>query len=97
MALQRNTLVDDNGIACLSEYGLELVLREEASSNLFRANVRWMAPEVISSFNKNKRVSVDDGKRADVYSLAMVMFEVCYPSVSSFERKFQVLTLDPRP
>jgi hypothetical protein len=34
-----------------------------------------MAPEVISN-KKNKEVNVDKGKRADVYSFAMVMFEV---------------------
>jgi serine/threonine protein kinase len=71
--------VDNNGVACLSEYGLELVLREEDSSRSTLANVRWMAPEVLSTLNKNKRVSVEDVKRADVYSLAMVMFEVGPP------------------
>ncbi|KAF9789355.1 kinase-like domain-containing protein [Thelephora terrestris] len=58
------------------EYGLELVLREEASSRSTLANVRWMAPEVLSAENKSKLFTVEDVKRADVYSLAMVMFEI---------------------
>ena len=73
---QRNVLVDDDGVACVSEYGLEFVLREEASSNALPTNVRWTAPEVISAVSKNQRLSANDGKRADVYSFAMVMFEV---------------------
>ena len=69
--------MDDNGIACISEYGLEFVLREEVPPRQIPKNVRWMAPEVISLDIENRQFSVDDGKRADVYSLAMVMFEVC--------------------
>ena len=43
-----------------------------------------MAPEVLSTENENKgATSVDDGKRADVYSLAMVMFEVGLPYLRS--------------
>jgi len=72
--------VDSDGIACISECGLELVLRDEASSGSIPTNVRWAAPEVLLAEEKNKRVaSVDDGKRADVYSFAMVMFEVGLP------------------
>jgi serine/threonine protein kinase len=60
------------------EYGLELVLRDEDSSERIPANVRWMAPEVLGI--KDRRVpSGDGGKATDVYSLAMIMFEVCLP------------------
>ena len=72
--------MDYNGIACLSEYGLELTPHEEVSSK-FLSNVMWMAPEVISIINENKRITMDDGKRADVYSFAMVMFQVRCPTV----------------
>ncbi|KAF9643599.1 kinase-like protein [Thelephora ganbajun] len=72
-----NIMVDSDGVACISEYGLERVLRDEVSSESIPTNVRWMAPEVLSTENKNKRVaSVDDGNIADVYSFAMVMFEI---------------------
>ena len=75
--------MDADSFACISEYGLELVLREEASYKSAPSNVRWMAPEVISTEKKDKRVTLDDRKRADVYSLAMVMFEVRPPYLRS--------------
>ena len=72
--------MDGDGVACISEYGLELVLRDGASPESIPTNVRWMAPEVLSTENEEKWDSfVDDGKRADVYSFAVVMFEVGPP------------------
>ena len=41
-----------------------------------------MAPEIIAK-NENKRATVEGGKRADVYSLAMVMCEVGSPCLCS--------------
>ena len=71
-------MVDTEGVACISEYGLELVLRDEASSTPIPTNVRWTAPEILST--ESRRIpSGDGGKAADVYSLAVVMFEVCLP------------------
>jgi serine/threonine protein kinase len=86
--------MDRNGVACVSEYGLELILREEAPSESFPTNVRWTAPEVISNVNKNKRV--EDGKRADIYSFGMVMFEVCCRFVGRFDGAPKHLTSDSR-
>ena len=72
---QYNILVDDDGVACISEYGLEIALHEKAPSRSIPVNVRWMAPEILGT--KGRRVPPGDvGKAADVYSLAMVMFEV---------------------
>lgn len=77
MTPQHNVLVNGDGVACISEYGLEGILRNELSSKTIPTNARSMAPEVLSTENKNKQAtSVDDGKRADIYSFAMVMFEV---------------------
>jgi len=51
-------------------------MRDEASKSI-PTNARWMAPEVLLTGDEDKRVtSVDDGKRADVYSFAVLMFEV---------------------
>ena len=56
-----------------------------------------MAPEVITIENRNKRVDLDDAKRADVYSLAMVMFEVGLPCLcSQIPIRAQCLTSDLR-
>jgi len=81
---QDNILVDSDGVARISEYGLEGVLRDGPPSKSIPTNVRWMAPEVLSAEHKNKRaISVGDGKHADVYSLAMVMFDVGQPCLHS--------------
>ena len=73
-------MVNTEGVACISEYGLELMLRGEASSTSIPTDVRCMAPEVLGS--KSRHVpSGDEGKAADVYSFAMVMFEVCLPFI----------------
>ena len=70
--------MDSGGVACISEYGLEVVLRDEGSSRSIPGNVRWMAPEILGP--KGRRIpSKDSGKAADVYSFAIVMFEVCLP------------------
>jgi len=75
---QHNILVDGGGVACISEYGLEIVLRDEPSFKSAPNNARWMAPEVLGT--RSRRVpSGDGGKAADVYSFSMVMFEVCLP------------------
>ena len=75
--------MDAEEVACISEYGLELLLPEEVYPKSTPANVRWMAPEVISTEKEDERVTLDDRKRADVYSLAMVMFEVRPPYLRS--------------
>ena len=85
--------MDSDGYACISEYGLGAVLRDEGRIESIPANVRWMAPEVLGI--ENRRVSSGDGgKAADVYSLAMVMFEVC--SVPTLESVSQHLTFEHR-
>ncbi|KAF9646136.1 kinase-like protein [Thelephora ganbajun] len=71
----RNILVDSDGVACISEYGLEVVIRDEASSRSIPINVRWMAPEVLAK--KNRRIpSGSGGRAADIYSFSMVMFKI---------------------
>ena len=70
--------MDRDGVACISEYGLEVALHDEATSKSIPTNIGWTAPEVLGA--KGRRIpSGDDGKAADVYSFAMVMFEVGLP------------------
>ena len=73
---QHNILVNADGYACISDYGLEIVLRDEACAKPIKLNVRWVAPEVLGAPNKCIPFG-GDGKAADIYSLGMVMFEVC--------------------
>lgn len=70
--------MDSDGIACISEYGLEITLRGEASTKPIQTNVRCTAPEVLDT-DSRWILSVGSGKAADIYSLAMVMFEVSLP------------------
>ena len=99
MASQHNVLVDSGGVGCISEYGLEIILREEASPKSIPTDVRWMAPEVLSA-NGRRVPPGDGGKAADVYSFGMVMFEVCLPRVYpqtlslclNFSPRTQILT-----
>ena len=72
---QHNILVNGDGYACISDYGLEIILREGARAKPIKRNVRWAAPEVLGA--PNKRIPLgNDGKAADIYSLGVVMFEV---------------------
>lgn len=74
--------MDAGGVACISDYGLGLVLQKVFSSKYNAANVRWMAPELISPNNDWEQVDVDR-KCADIYSLAMVIADVGLPSLCS--------------
>ena len=71
--------MDGDGIARISEYGLEIVLSDEKS---IPTNVRWMAPEVLESKGRRDPFG-DDGKSADIYSFAMVTFEVRIPAFTA--------------
>ena len=69
--------MDGNEVACVSWYGLEVALRDEASSKPISTNIRWMTPELLGV--KPRRVpSGDSGKAANIYSLGMAMFEVAH-------------------
>ena len=69
---QINILVDDSGHARLADFGLSMVSKNLASIPSARlqhgSTARWAAPELV-----------EDGiceKEADIFSFAMVMFEV---------------------
>ena len=80
---QDNILVDGNGVACISECGLEIFLRDEPSYKSVQTNVRWMAPEVLGAMGRRIQF---DGKAADIYAFTMIVFEVGIPI---FTRKFE--------
>ena len=89
--------MNEDGYACISDYGLEIVLRDEACTKPIPSNVRWIAPEVLNT--KDRHVpSGDDGKAADIYSFGVVIFEVCLPrlylALDSVSQHF--FTLEPR-
>jgi len=72
---------------------LELVPSDEASKSI-PTNVRWMALKVLTTEKEDGRVtSVDDGKRADVYSFLSRCLRWVYPG---FVPKFGFVPGPPR-
>ena len=65
--------MNGDGYACISDYGLEIVLCDDALVKPTKRNVRWAAPEVLGA---SRLPLGDDGKAADIYSLGVVTFEV---------------------
>ena len=68
-------LVDDNGQACLCDFGLSRVIEAAGASavtSTFAGSVRWMAPELLGMNDLPIRTSM----RTDVYSLGRVALEV---------------------
>jgi serine/threonine protein kinase len=66
-----SVLVDDNGRACLTDFGLSAVFTDSGSGRSINDGraVRWAAPEIL---NEQTPVS----KSSDIYSLSMVIIEV---------------------
>jgi serine/threonine protein kinase len=71
---QANILVDGSGCARLADFGLAMVAKNLDSKTSDASQrgytVGWAAPEVME-----KEIY---SKEADMFSLAMVMVEVCY-------------------
>lgn len=70
---QPNILVDHNGHACLTDFGLASVVHGINSalvSHLEGYTARWTAPEILKGANKITR-------EADIFSFGMVVIEVC--------------------
>ena len=93
MRSQHNILVHGDGYACISDYGLEIVLRDEGHAKPIRRNARWAAPEVLGASNTHIPPG-DDGKAVDVYSLGVVMFEV---RLSTMLLTYALISVSPRP
>ena len=71
---QKNILVDDSGIARIVDFGFTTVTQRPKSissaSHHHGHTVRWAAPEILDKERHSKE--------ADIFSLAMVMIEVCH-------------------
>jgi len=76
-----NILIDDQGRACLSDFGLATVVYDKDTVNLMttgsiaHGSTRWMAPELLSP-EENGLLRSRPSRRSDIYSLSMVMWEV---------------------
>lgn len=63
-----NILLDDNYLPKIADLGLSKYLLEDSQNTQSIGSLPWMAPEVIRTANY--------GKKADVYSYAMIIYEL---------------------
>jgi hypothetical protein len=73
--VQRNILINDEGIACLSDFGRSRISDKEENTNPGVAyTYRYAPPELL--FPGDDGVYSVNRKAADIYSLSMVLLEV---------------------
>ena len=80
LPLKANILVDQNGHACLADFGFLAVVSDSAnpttsSSYTAGGTIRWMSPELLTLGQtglENNRPT----KQSDCYALGMVIYEV---------------------
>jgi len=78
--IQVNILIDQNGHACLADFGLLTIISDHtnptiSSSSTNAGTTRWMSPELLDPDqfgSENSRRT----KESDCYALGMVIFEV---------------------
>ena len=91
--LKADILIDENGAARLSDFGLASIANETLNDSTSEADsylsTRWMAPELLdpetSGIEYNK-----SSKASDIYSFAMVVIEASRPGAWLM---FQLVTL----
>ncbi|KAG6820010.1 hypothetical protein H0H93_006556 [Arthromyces matolae] len=72
---QSNVLIDNDGMACLADYGISSVLDDDIlrwTSQSSFASVRWKAPELLQKTDTPAKYS----KESDVYAMACVFYEI---------------------
>lgn len=74
--LQTNILIDENGVACLADFGLSRIKSHATVTAVFttgarprQGTMRWMAPEQLRGS--------EPSRSSDIYSFAMTIYEVC--------------------
>lgn len=76
-----NILVDEEGQACLCDFGLSRIMNDNQSdifltmTNNTHGTCRWMAPELLRPSLANRQEPLITFG-SDVYAMAMVMLEV---------------------
>ena len=75
-----NILIDQNGHACLADFGFLAIVPDPtnastSSSIVIGGTIRWMSPELLSSDPTGPEVARLT-KRSDCYALGMVIYEV---------------------
>ncbi|KAF9231210.1 kinase-like domain-containing protein, partial [Melanogaster broomeanus] len=93
-----NVLVDDDGRACLTDFGLSLIVQEFEGTSYLKSSVhgaiRFTDPELVRRANADVNVVVYPTKPSDIYSFGCLMLHILsgkkpYDGV----RDIQLLTL----
>ncbi|KIJ19006.1 hypothetical protein PAXINDRAFT_166907 [Paxillus involutus ATCC 200175] len=75
-----NVLIDDNGRACLTDFGLSLIIREFVGTSYLKSSVcgsvRYADPELVRQVHADAGV-VYPTKSSDVYSFGGLTLYVC--------------------
>lgn len=79
--IQNNILIDERGVACLSDFGLSRIKLQttttvgpNSENQKQQGTARWMAPEHLAGGTASKK--------SDIYSFAMTIYEVSCLAVS---------------
>ncbi|KAF8839733.1 kinase-like protein, partial [Paxillus ammoniavirescens] len=81
---QSNVLIDDNGRACISDFGLSTLLTKlggstYATSRHVEGTLRWTAPELLDlqvSEDEENPLHVNPTPRSDVFSFGRIMLQI---------------------
>jgi serine/threonine protein kinase len=76
---QNNILIDDNGVAQLSDFGRAKIIPELAAATISinAGNAEYMAPELFAGFRDlDVEFTPRYSTKSDIYAFAMVSYEV---------------------
>lgn len=78
---QTDVLINKQGVACITDYGLASIANETILESTSDAGTylspRWTAPELLDPENSGVQTIIAS-KSSDIYSYAMVMLEVSH-------------------
>ncbi|KAF8179317.1 G-protein alpha subunit-domain-containing protein [Mycena galopus ATCC 62051] len=99
-----NILIDDDGQACLADFGLALAVESQAlsasSAGSSRGTLRWLAPEILDSSRKAERQA--SPTKRDIYAFGCTILEIYtgrhpFPQLQNVEVIHHVVTKRERP
>ena len=73
---QNNVLIDDNGVAQISDFGSAMIFPDlEANMSIAAGVAEYMAPELFS-YEPDGEFTTPYSTKLDIYAFAMVSYEV---------------------